>query len=93
VNSLSARVTELQSNLQRLVPGTTRILGRPLTDVRRVLRLDAGEGFDVDGARQRIAGDDYAARRFLADLVTDGWLIQDRRSSPRSSIVSPVTRE
>ena len=78
VNTLSTRVSELQSNLQRMVPSTTRILGRPLTEVRRVLRLDAGEGFDIEAARQRIAGDDYAVRRFLADLVTDEWLIQDR---------------
>jgi predicted nucleotidyltransferase len=75
---LLARVTELQSNLLRMVPSTTRILGRPLSEVRRVLRLDAGEGFDLEAARQRIAGDNYAVRRFLADLVTDGWLIQER---------------
>jgi predicted nucleotidyltransferase len=78
VNGLLARVTELQSNLLRMVPSTTRILGRPLSEVRRVLRLDAGEGFDLEAARQRIAGDNYAVRRFLADLVTDGWLIQER---------------
>jgi len=78
VNTLLTRVTDLQSNLQRMVPSTTRILGRPLAEVRRVLRLDAGEGFDIEAARQRIAGDDYAVRRFLADLVTDESLIQDR---------------
>lgn len=78
VNALSTRVTELQRNLLRMVPGTTRVLGRPLAEVRRVLRLDAGEGFDIEAARQRIADDDYAVRRFLADLVTDEWLVQDR---------------
>ena len=57
-------------------PSTTRILGRPLGEVRRVLRLDAGEGFDMAAAHERITGDDYAVRRFLADLVTDEWLIQ-----------------
>ena len=78
VNGLLSRVADLQANLQRMVPSTTRILGRPLTEVRRVLRLDSGEGFDMDGARQRIPGDDYAVRRFLADLVTDEWLVQDQ---------------
>jgi hypothetical protein len=38
VNTLLTRVTELQSNLQRMMPSTTRILGRPLAEVRRVLR-------------------------------------------------------
>lgn len=75
---LLTRVTELKNNLGRIAPRTTRILGRPLGEVRRVLRLDDGEGFDLEAARQRIAGDDYAARRFLADLVTDQWLIQER---------------
>ena len=51
VNALLTRVTELQSNLERMVPSTTRILGRPLAEVRRVLRLDAGEGFEIDAAR------------------------------------------
>jgi hypothetical protein len=78
VSDLLTRVTELRDNLQRMVPSTTRILGRSLTEVRRVLRLDAGEGFDIEAARERIQGDDYAARRFLADLVTDEWLVQDR---------------
>jgi predicted nucleotidyltransferase len=78
VRALLTRVTELHANLERMVPSTTRILGRPLAEVRRVLRLDAGEGFDIEAARQRIAGDDYAVRRFLADLTTDEWLIQDR---------------
>jgi predicted nucleotidyltransferase len=78
VSALVTRLTELHANLERMVPSTTRILGRPLAEVRRVLRLDAGEGFDIDAARQRIAGDDYALRRFLADLTTDEWLIQDR---------------
>lgn len=90
VSSLLTRVTELQKNLQRMVPRTTRILGRPLSEVRRVLRLDAGEGFDVEAARQRIAGDDHAVRRFLADLVTDEWLIQDR---PDHWIATPRAKE
>jgi hypothetical protein len=75
---LLTRVTELRNNLARMVPRTTRILGRPLGEVRRVLRLDEGEGFDLEDARRRITGDDFAARRFLADLVTGQWLVQDR---------------
>ncbi len=90
VSALLTRVTELHANLERMVPSTTRILGRPLAEVRRVLRLDAGEGFDMEAARQRIAGDDYTVRRFLADLTTDGWLIQDR---PEHWTATPKAKE
>ena len=90
VTSLLTRVTELRNNLQRLVPSTTRILGRPLSEVRRLLRLDAGEGFDMEAAQRRIDGDQYAVRRFLADLVTDEWLIQIR---PDYWIATPKAKE
>jgi hypothetical protein len=90
VTPLLSQVTELRDNLQRLVPSTTRILGRPLSEVRRVLRLDTGEGFDIDAAQERIARDHYAVRRFLADLVSDEWLIQDR---PDHWIATPKAKE
>lgn len=77
IQEFHVRVTDLRDLLARRVPSSTRILARPMREVRAVLRLDTGGGFNFDNARERIRGDSYAVRRFLADLVTDEWLVQD----------------
>jgi hypothetical protein len=54
------------------------VLGRPLRQVRSIIRLNNGTGFTFDEASSRTRDDPFAVRRLLADLVTDEWIVQDR---------------
>jgi hypothetical protein len=75
---LLSKATELHDGLARRLPQTARVLGRPLRQVRSIIRLNNGAGFTFEEASGRVAGNDsYALRRLLADLVTDEWLVQD----------------
>jgi hypothetical protein len=75
---LLSRVTELHDGLARRLPQTARVLGRPLRQVRSIIRLNNGEGFTFEEASDRFSPRDfYAVRRLLADLVTDEWIVQD----------------
>jgi hypothetical protein len=73
------RATDVRDHLARRIPGSLRINGRPLKEVRGLLRLDDGSGISFDNAADWLRKDDeYGVRRFLADLVTDSWLVQDK---------------
>jgi hypothetical protein len=77
--SLLSRATELHDGLARRLPKAARVVGRPLRQVRSVIRLNNGEGFTFQEASSCLPRDDsYAVRRLLADLVTDGWIVQDK---------------
>jgi hypothetical protein len=75
---LLSKATELHDGLARRLPQTARVLGRPLRQVRSIIRLNNGGGFTLEEASGRVAGNDsYFLRRLLADLVTDKWIVQD----------------
>jgi hypothetical protein len=79
VSGLVQRATQVRDALARRIPGPLRITGRLLKEVRALLRLDDGSGISFEDAADRLPKDDqYGIRRLMADLVTDGWLIQDR---------------
>jgi hypothetical protein len=63
----------------RHLSGPRALAGRPFKEVRAVLRLDEGNGFDFSTVAQLSRSEDHEIRRFMADLVTGGWLRQDLR--------------
>ena len=55
-----------------------RIAGRPLGDMRAVVRLDDGAGFTLEEAREVFPRyDDAAVQQVLLDLVGAGLLVED----------------
>lgn len=79
LSTLVQRATQVRDALARRVPGPLRITGRPLKEVRALLRLDDGSGISFDDATDRLSKDDHhSVRRLMADLVTDGWVTQDK---------------
>lgn len=68
---------DLVHRLASRLPDQAFIVGRPMKSVRSIVRLDDGAGFSLEDATERISDDLGGQRRLLADLVTDGWLIQD----------------
>ncbi len=60
-----------------LEPVRLSFFRKPLSVLRRIVRSDRGDGFDLEAARSATRhASDRALRRHLADLVTDGLLIQ-----------------
>jgi predicted nucleotidyltransferase len=73
----ATRAVGLVDRLADRLPDQSFIAGRPMKVVRALVRLDEGTGFSLEDVASRIPDDAGAQRRLLADLVTDGWLVQD----------------
>jgi hypothetical protein len=75
---LVTQSTRLHDYLARQLPSTAMIVGRSLREVRSIVRLNNGGGFTFEDATTRVrVKDRYELRRLLADMVTDGWIVND----------------
>src|SRR5262249_15110402 len=58
-----------------------RIAGRPLADIRAILRCDTGEGISLDDARKVLHREDRdTVEQLLGNLVSEGFVVEEKEN-------------